>query len=33
VPLHPEARLGAEEKEALIHGLEATFQADRPRRR
>lgn len=33
VPLHPEARLTAEEKQALIHGLEATFAADRPRRR
>ena len=33
VPLHPEAWLSAEEKEALIHGLEATFEADRPRRR
>ena len=33
VPLHPEARLSAEEKAALIHGLEATFEADRPRRR
>jgi hypothetical protein len=33
LPLHPEARLSAEEKEALIHGIQATFQADRPRRR
>ena len=33
VPLHPDARLSAEEKQALIHGIEATFAADRPRRR
>lgn len=33
VPLHPDARLSAEEKEALIHGIKATFAADRPRRR
>ena len=33
VPLHPEARLSAEEKAALIHGIEATLAADRPRRR
>ncbi|MGE3268571.1 MAG: heme-binding domain-containing protein [Chloroflexota bacterium] len=33
LPLHPEARLSAEEKEALINGLRATFAADRPRRR
>ena len=33
VPLHPEARLSAEEKAALIQGIEATFAADRPRRR
>ena len=33
LPLHPEARLSAEEKAALIHGIEATFEADRPRRR
>jgi hypothetical protein len=33
VPLHPDARLSAEEKQALIHGIEATFTADRPRRR
>jgi hypothetical protein len=33
LPLHPEAWLSAEEKAELIHGLEATFQADRPRRR
>jgi hypothetical protein len=33
VPLHPEARLTAEEKQELIHGIEATFAADRPRRR
>lgn len=33
LPLHPEARLTAEEKQALIHGLEATIAADRPRRR
>lgn len=33
VPLNPEAWLSAEEKQALIHGIEATFAADRPRRR
>ena len=33
IPLHPEARLSAEEKAALIHGIETTFAADRPRRR
>ncbi len=33
VPLHPEARLTEEERQALIHGIEATFEADRPRRR
>jgi hypothetical protein len=33
LPLHPEAWLSAEEKQALIHGIEATFTADRPRRR
>lgn len=33
LPLHPQAWLSAEEKAALIHGLEATFAADRPRRR
>jgi hypothetical protein len=33
LPLHPEAQLSADEKQALIHGLEATFTADRPRRR
>jgi hypothetical protein len=33
LPLHPSAQLSAEEKQALIHGIEATFAADRPRRR
>jgi mono/diheme cytochrome c family protein len=33
VPLHPEARLSDEERQALINGIEATFTADRPRRR
>jgi hypothetical protein len=33
LPLHPEAWLNDEEKQALIHGIEATFAADRPRRR
>jgi mono/diheme cytochrome c family protein len=33
VPLHPDARLSAEEKQALIDGLRATINADRPRRR
>jgi hypothetical protein len=33
LPLHPEAWLSDEEKQALIHGIEATFAADRPRRR
>jgi hypothetical protein len=33
LPFHPKARLSAEEKQALIHGIEATFAADRPRRR
>ena len=33
LPLHPEAWLSDEEKQALIHGIEATFEADRPRRR
>jgi hypothetical protein len=33
LPLHPEAWLSAEEKQALIQGIEATFAADRPRRR
>ena len=33
LPLHPEARLSESEKQELIHGLEATFAADRPRRR
>lgn len=33
LPLHPQAWLSAEEKAALIQGLEATLQADRPRRR
>ena len=33
LPLHPEAWLSAEEKAELIHGIEATFAADRPRRR
>lgn len=33
IPLHPEARLSADERQALIDGLRATMQADRPRRR
>jgi hypothetical protein len=33
IPLHPEARLSTDEKQALIEGLRATLQADRPRRR
>ncbi len=33
VPLHPEARLSPEDRQALIDGLRATFEADRPRRR
>ena len=33
LPLHPEARLSDAEKTALIQGLDATFAADRPRRR
>jgi heme-binding protein len=33
LPLHPDARLSAEEKQALIQGIRATFAADRPRRR
>ena len=33
LPFHPQARLSAEETEALIRGLDATFAADRPRRR
>ncbi len=33
LPLHPEARLSEAEKAALIQGLDATFAADRPRRR
>ena len=33
LPLHPNAQLSTEEKQELIHGIEATFAADRPRRR
>jgi hypothetical protein len=33
LPLHPEARLSADEMRTLIEGLDATIQADRPRRR
>ena len=33
VPLHPEARLSADERQALIDGMRATLEADRPRRR
>jgi len=33
LPLHPEARLSDAEKAELIQGIEATFAADRPRRR
>ena len=33
LPLHPEARLTDAERQELINGLEATFTADRPRRR
>lgn len=33
VPLHPEARLSSDERQALIDGLRATLEADRPRRR
>jgi hypothetical protein len=33
VPLHPEARLSPDDRQALIDGLRATFEADRPRRR
>jgi hypothetical protein len=33
VPLHPDARLSDAEKAALIQGLQATIEADRPRRR
>ena len=32
-PLHPEARLTAQEKQELIKGMEATIAGDRPRRR
>ena len=33
LPLHPSAQLSADEKQALIDGIRATFAADRPRRR
>jgi hypothetical protein len=33
LPLHPEARLTDAERQELVRGLEATFEADRPRRR
>lgn len=33
VPLHPEAKLSAEEKAELIRGIRATVNGDRPRRR
>ena len=33
LPLHPNAQLSADEKQALIDGIQATFAADRPRRR
>ncbi|MCC7370271.1 MAG: heme-binding domain-containing protein [Chloroflexi bacterium] len=33
LPLHPEARLSDAEKQELLKGLDATFTADRPRRR
>jgi hypothetical protein len=33
LPLHPEARLSPEDRQALINGLRATLEADRPRRR
>jgi hypothetical protein len=33
VPLHPEAHLSPADRQALIDGLRATFEADRPRRR
>jgi hypothetical protein len=33
IPLHPEARLSAEDRQVLIDGLKATVAADRPRRR
>jgi hypothetical protein len=33
LPLHSDARLSADEKQALIDGLRATIEADRPRRR
>ena len=33
LPLHPEAWLTDAERQELVHGLEATFTADRPRRR
>lgn len=33
LPLHPKARLTDAERQELMHGLEATFTADRPRRR
>ena len=33
LPLHPEARLTADERQALVRGLQATVANDRPRRR
>ena len=33
LPTHPEARLSSTEKQALIDGLRATVEGDRPRRR
>jgi hypothetical protein len=33
LPLHPDARLSPDEKQALIDGIRATIEADRPRRR
>lgn len=33
LPLHPEARLADEERQALVRGLRATVTNDRPRRR
>ena len=33
LPLHPDARLTADERQALVRGLQATVANDRPRRR
>jgi hypothetical protein len=33
LPLHPDAQLSADEKQALIDGMRATIEGDRPRRR